>query len=106
MSGAAHLEHAAQRRRRLVAPFELVWAGGATGAIYNIARLYGGAGIDPATAGQMATATLVGGVSTQALTLAFDDVFRLSAWLSLACLLIVPFCRGGPLTQGPRNGAH
>ncbi|HEX3920216.1 MAG TPA: DHA2 family efflux MFS transporter permease subunit [Caulobacteraceae bacterium] len=75
-------------------------------AIYSIGRLYAGAGIDPATAGRMATETLMSGVTDQALTLAFDDVFAISAWLAGLSLLIVPFCRAGPLTQGPRNAMH
>ena len=74
-------------------------------AISDLARSFAARGVDPATAGRMAMATLMGGVSDQALTLAFDDVFRISAWLSVASLVIVPFCRGGPLTQGPRGAA-
>jgi DHA2 family multidrug resistance protein len=61
------------------------------------------AGADPASAPQMATATLMNGVQAQALTLAFDDVFRIIALMSLAALVFVPFCRAGPLTQGQRT---
>jgi DHA2 family multidrug resistance protein len=46
------------------------------------------------------------GVRTQALTLAFDDVFRISAWIFLACLVLVPFCRGGPMSQRVRARHH
>ena len=32
-------------------------------------------------------------VGREALTLAFDDIFRLMAWLFIAALVLVPFCR-------------
>jgi MFS transporter, DHA2 family, multidrug resistance protein len=32
-------------------------------------------------------------VAQQALTIAFDDVFRLMAWLFVAALMLVPFLR-------------
>ena len=32
-------------------------------------------------------------VSRAATTLAFDDVFRLMAWMFIVALLLVPFCR-------------
>ncbi len=38
-------------------------------------------------------------VAREALTLAFDDVFRLMAYLFLAALVMVPFCKP------PRLGA-
>jgi DHA2 family multidrug resistance protein len=42
----------------------------------------------------------------QSLTLAFDDIFRLIAWMFLGCLVIVPFCRGGPMTHRERARHH
>jgi hypothetical protein len=42
-------------------------------------------------------------VSAQATTLAFDDVSRLTAYIFIACFLILPFCRGGPMTQAKRR---
>ena len=41
----------------------------------------------------MAQARWAASVGREALTLAFDDVFRLMAWLFLAALVMVPFCR-------------
>jgi DHA2 family multidrug resistance protein len=63
-------------------------------------------GGDPAHGQGVAAATVIGGVMRQSLTLAFDDVFRISAWLFLACLVVVPFCSGGPMTQRHRHHAH
>ncbi|HVJ56051.1 MAG TPA: DHA2 family efflux MFS transporter permease subunit [Aliidongia sp.] len=48
---------------------------------------------DPAHAMAMAQGEMGRMVGRQALTLAFDDVFRLMAWLFVAALLMVPFCR-------------
>ncbi|EIL94425.1 drug resistance transporter, EmrB/QacA subfamily protein [Rhodanobacter spathiphylli B39] len=46
-------------------------------------------------------------VSRTALTLAFDDVFRLMAWMFAAALLLVPFCRTPPhAAQGAVVEAH
>jgi DHA2 family multidrug resistance protein len=73
-----------------------------TGARATIAGLvghFGQAGFDPGQGALMAVQTLGGGVALQALTLAFDDVNRASAWLFLACLVIVPFCRAGPMQR-------
>jgi MFS transporter, DHA2 family, multidrug resistance protein len=63
-------------------------------------------GVDPAHGQGVAAATVMGGVMRQSLTLAFDDVFRISAWLFLACLVAVPFCSGGPMTERHRRHAH
>ncbi len=75
----------------------------ATIAAVGLGTRFLGDGADPGAARQMATATLMSGVQAQALTLAFDDVFRIIAIVSLAALAVVPFCRAGPLTQGPRG---
>jgi DHA2 family multidrug resistance protein len=48
---------------------------------------------DTALALQAAHALLERHVQRQALVLAFDDVFRLLAWLLLATLVLVPWCR-------------
>ncbi|MET0323121.1 MAG: DHA2 family efflux MFS transporter permease subunit [Duganella sp.] len=48
---------------------------------------------DTALALQAAHAMLERHVQRQALVLAFDDVFRLMAWLLLATLVLVPWCR-------------
>jgi len=73
-------------------------------ALQGLAMRFGANGFDPTQSGQIAAQTLASGVSAQALTLAFDDVFQLSAWLFAACLLLVPFCSGGRMTQEPRRG--
>ncbi len=48
---------------------------------------------DPAQALLMAQATVGRLVGRQALTTAFDEVFRTMAWMFLAALVMVPFCR-------------
>ncbi len=48
---------------------------------------------DPARAATMADAVMSRVVGREALTLAFDDVFRLMAYLFLAALVMVPFCK-------------
>ncbi len=48
---------------------------------------------DPARALAMAQATFGRVVGQQALTIAFDEVFRTMAWLFVAALVMVPFCR-------------
>ncbi len=44
-------------------------------------------------------------VGRQALTIAFDEVFRQMAWMFLAALAMVPFCRPAPNTA-PAVEAH
>jgi DHA2 family multidrug resistance protein len=75
-------------------------------ALTALVTRFGAGGVEPGRGGVMAAQTLSEGVATQALTMAFNDVFQLSAWLFLACLLLVPLCRGGPMTQRARNAAH
>jgi DHA2 family multidrug resistance protein len=48
---------------------------------------------DPARAILMGEAVMSRVVAREALTLAFDDVFRIMAWLFIAALVMVPFCR-------------
>jgi DHA2 family multidrug resistance protein len=48
---------------------------------------------DAAHALQLARAEIGRIVSSQSLTLAFDDAFRIMAWLFVAALILVPFCR-------------
>ena len=48
---------------------------------------------DPARALLLAKQLVGGVVARQSLTLAFDDVFRLMAWMFVGALLMVPFCR-------------
>nr|QQZ49692.1 hypothetical protein JKL49_22980 [Phenylobacterium glaciei] len=44
-------------------------------------------------------------VGREAATLAFADVFRLMAWIFIAALVIVPFCKPAP-TDGPPVSEH
>jgi DHA2 family multidrug resistance protein len=45
-------------------------------------------------------------VGRYALTAAFDEVFRLMAWLFIAALVLVPFCRPAPAGATPPPDAH
>jgi DHA2 family multidrug resistance protein len=63
---------------------------------------------DPARAIEMAQGMFAQVVGREALTLAFDDVFRIMAWMFLAALFLVPFCRPQPGggTAPPEAAAH
>jgi DHA2 family multidrug resistance protein len=63
---------------------------------------------DPAKAALTAQAILGRVVGREALTLAFDDVFHVMAWMFLAALVLVPFCRPAPANQlpPPEAAAH
>jgi len=61
---------------------------------------------DTAQSALMAKAEFAHLVGRQALTLAFDDVFRLMAWLFLAALIMVPFCRPSAMAAAPSAEAH
>ncbi len=63
------------------------------------------AGGDAAQALLMAKGEFARIVERQALTLAFDEVFREMAWIFLAALAMVPFCRPAPSTA-PAVEAH
>lgn len=65
----------------------------------GLARQFSAATPDPDRAAQMAGAVVESMVGREALTLAFDDVFRVMAWFFLAALVMVPFCR--PANIGP-----
>lgn len=56
---------------------------------------------DAANAFLAAQALVERHVQRQALVLAFDDVFRLMAWLLLATLVLVPWCRPAPPSSKP-----
>jgi DHA2 family multidrug resistance protein len=77
--------------------------GDARAALMNLASRFGADGYGSDRAGALAAGVAGDRVAAQALSLAFDDVAQVSAYIFLACLLIVPFCRGGPMTQGPRR---
>jgi len=65
----------------------------ATDAVAGLARQVGAVTPDPAHALLTAQALMGRIVGREALTLAFDDVFRLMAWLFVAALVLVPLCR-------------
>ncbi|HEX4183242.1 MAG TPA: DHA2 family efflux MFS transporter permease subunit [Caulobacteraceae bacterium] len=45
-------------------------------------------------------------VGRDALTIGFDEVFRTMAWIFLAALVMVPFCKPPPLASAPPAEAH
>jgi DHA2 family multidrug resistance protein len=61
---------------------------------------------DPREATLMAQALLGRVAGREALTLAFDDVFRLLAWLFIAALVMVPFCRPAANVAPPAEAGH
>jgi DHA2 family multidrug resistance protein len=61
---------------------------------------------DPARAADMARALFARIVARQALTSSFEEVFRLMAWMFLAALVLVPFCRPAPSTAVTSVEAH
>ena len=74
-----------------------------------IARLAGQ--LDAATgdlvgAGRLASAEFGRMVARDALTLAFNDVFRLMAWIFIAAIVMAPFCRPLPPTPALPAEAH
>jgi len=78
----------------------------ATTLMTDLAIRFGQNGLDLSSVRGAAAQTLVQGVRVQALALAFDDVFRLTAWIFAGCLILVPFCRGGPMSQRARGHHH
>lgn len=74
----------------------------ATGLARHIGRYVS----DPALAQQMAEGTLGRLVGREALTLAFDDVFRLMSYIFLAALIMVPFCKPPPIGGPAPTDAH
>ncbi|PSJ38605.1 MFS transporter [Sphingomonas deserti] len=62
---------------------------------------------DPERALLMAQGLFARVVEREALVLAFDDVFRLMAWMFLAALVMVPFCRpAANAAPPPPDAAH
>jgi DHA2 family multidrug resistance protein len=81
---------------------------GASGTAFvaALAQKIGETTSDPAQALLMAQGELARVVGRQALTLAFNDVFRLMSWIFLAALVMAPFCRPAPLGAKPPADAH
>ncbi len=65
----------------------------ATDTVAELAQRLAAATPDPAHALLLARGLIGSIVGQQALTLAFNDVFRLMAWMFVGALLMVPFCR-------------
>ncbi len=61
---------------------------------------------DPQQALLAAQGELARLVGRYALTTAFNEVFRLMAWLFIAALILAPFCRPAPQTGAPPPDAH
>lgn len=78
----------------------------ATGFIGGLAARIGEVTSDPAHALLMAQGELARVAGRQALTLAFNDVFRLMSWIFLAALVLVPFCRSTAPNAAPPPDAH
>ncbi len=77
-------------------------------AVGSLAQRMGAVTPDPAHALMLAEGYLARLVGREALTMAFDDVFRLMAWMFLAALVMVPFCRPArnAAPPPPDAGAH
>jgi MFS transporter, DHA2 family, multidrug resistance protein len=59
---------------------------------------------DPVLAATQAQAIFAKELGLQSMAIAFDDVFRLMAWMFLAALLMVPFAKrisNAPASAGP-----
>ena len=65
----------------------------ATDTLAGLAHMMQQVTPDPTRAILMGEAVMGRVVAREALTLAFDDVFRIMAWLFIAALVMVPFCR-------------
>jgi len=70
-------------------------------AIAALARQFQAVTPDPERALAIGRAVMHNLIGREALTLAFNDVFRLMAWLFLCALILVPFCRPPRQTAGP-----
>jgi DHA2 family multidrug resistance protein len=88
---------------------ETLGEGGRRGADFVAAiaaRIGLGAHADPDHALAIARALFARIVQRLALTTSFDEVFRLMAWIFLAALVMVPFCRPAPSTAVTAVDAH
>ncbi|WP_374658100.1 DHA2 family efflux MFS transporter permease subunit [Phenylobacterium sp.] len=61
---------------------------------------------DPVHAALLAQAEMAKAVGRRALTYAFNESFQLMAWMFLAALIMVPFCRPAPQGAPPPADAH
>jgi DHA2 family multidrug resistance protein len=77
-----------------------------SGQLAGVADRLSSVAPDPRHAALMAQAIFGRVVNREALTLAFDDVFRLMAWMFILALVMVPFCRPPANVAPPTEGAH
>jgi DHA2 family multidrug resistance protein len=82
------------------------YAGAATSVMAELAQRLAAFTPDTAEAAMLAHKLLGRSLGQQALTLAFDDVFRLMAWMFIAALVMVPFARSAGSTPIPPADAH
>jgi DHA2 family multidrug resistance protein len=78
----------------------------ATDAVTQLAQRLAAATPDATQALLLAQKLFGRSVGQQALALAFDDVFRLMAWMFLAALVMVPFAKSASGTPASPAGAH
>jgi DHA2 family multidrug resistance protein len=72
----------------------------------GLAARIGGLTPDSAHAALMAQGELAKGLGRYAMTLAFNDVFRLMSRIFQAALMMVPFCKPAPQTSAPPIDVH
>ena len=72
----------------------------------GLAHRFGAITSDPHRALLLAQGEFARVVARTALTLSFAEVFRMMAWMFLAALIMVPFCRGTPLGAPQEVEAH
>jgi DHA2 family multidrug resistance protein len=80
--------------------------GKATAMLQGLAQYAGGWTPDAGRALEMAQAEFGRIIGREAATLAFADTYRLMAWLFIAALVIVPFCKPAPLAATPSPDAR
>jgi DHA2 family multidrug resistance protein len=80
--------------------------GRAEAMLRGLAQYAGGFTPDPGRALEMAQAEFGQIVGRQAATLAFADTYRLMAWMFVAALVIVPFCKPAPQGAPPPPDVH
>ena len=77
-----------------------------TDQLAKLSNALGSVAPDPREAVLMTQALLGRVVNREALTLAFDDVFRLMAWMFILALVMVPFCRPPANVTAPKGADH
>jgi MFS transporter, DHA2 family, multidrug resistance protein len=78
----------------------------ATDTVTELAQRLTAVTPDPSHAILLARGLVSRLVGQQSLTLAFDDVFRLMAWMFVGALLMVPFCRPSSGSSTATSDAH